>query len=54
MIAPASAMEPNVGPRWAARRRAIRRRRLAEMVLLTTAFVAAFAALAGPTIVVAR
>jgi len=54
MIASASAMERNARPRWTARRRAIRRRRVAELALLATAFVLAFVALAGPAILVAR
>jgi hypothetical protein len=55
MITPAAAgPEPQaIGP-WAERRRAIRRRRVAELALLATAFILAFVALAGPAILVVR
>ena len=55
MITPAAAgPDPQTTTPWAARRRAIRRRRAAELALLATAFVLAFVALAGPAILVAR
>jgi hypothetical protein len=55
MIAPASAIErSNARLRRTARRRAILWRRVAEMTLLTTAFILAWLALAQPAIPGAR